>query len=86
MNRLSKILESAMIVGQLGFSLVTPPLVLVWLSRLAQNRFGWGSWVTVAAILIGILTGFASAYRTLLPLLRKNSEKQPNDCSFNDHI
>lgn len=85
MNRLTGIMQNLLLVGQLGISFVTPPLVLVWLAYRAQTRLGWGTWVTITAILVGILTGFASVWRTLCPLTGKKPEP-PQGRSFNDHI
>lgn len=86
LNSLTKIMQSVMLVGQIGFSLITPPLVFIWLADLAQTHLGWGAWVMVAAIVAGILTGIASVYRTILPLLHKQNEEKPKGRSFNDHI
>lgn len=86
MDKLTKIFQSVMLVGQLGFSLITPPLVFVWLARLAQTRLGWGAGVMIAGILLGIVTGLATAYRTILPLIRKDGGHEPKGRSFNDHI
>ena len=81
MDKLTKIFQGVMLVGQLGFSLITPPLVFVWLARL-----GWGAGVMIAGILLGIVTGLATAYRTILPLIRKDGGHEPKGRSFNDHI
>lgn len=86
MKSLTKVFQSILLVGQIGFSLITPPLVFVWLARLAQSRLGWGTWVMVAAIVAGILTGIASVYRTILPLLKERGGDKPNGRAFNDHI
>ena len=81
MDKLTKIFQGVMLVGQLGFSLITPPLVFVW-----QTRLGWGAGVMIAGILLGIVTGLATAYRTILPLIRKDGGHEPKGRSFNDHI
>ena len=86
MRSLTKVFESILLVGQIGFSLITPPLVFVWLAHLAQSRLGWGAWVMVAAIVVGILIGIASVYRTVLPLLKERGGEKPKGRSFNDHI
>ena len=86
MEKLTRIFQGVMLVGQLGFSLITPPLVFVWLARLAQTRLGWGAWVMIAAIVLGVVTGFATVYRTVLPLIKKDGTHKPEGRSFNDHI
>ena len=40
----------------------------------------------IAGILLGIVTGLATAYRTILPLIRKDGGHEPKGRSFNDHI
>lgn len=88
MNQLTKIMQSILLVGQLGVSLVTPPLVLLWLAHLAQTRLGWGAWTAAAAIVVGLVTGFCSVWRTLAPLLRTRAAEReaPKGRSFNEHI
>ena len=86
MHSLQKFMRGLALVGQLGFCIITPPLVLVWLARLLVVKHGWGSWVMVAAIVIGILTGIVSVYRTVLPLLKERGGEKPRGRSFNDHI
>lgn len=41
---------------QLGFSLVCPPLLCVFVALKLQERFGLGNWVMIVAILVGILS------------------------------
>lgn len=82
MRSLSKIMRGLVFVGQLGFSIITPPVVLILLARWLMDRFGWGLWVMVAAILIGIITAFSSAWSTLKRLIPKSDH---NFASFNKH-
>lgn len=49
-----KQLQKLLWLTQLGVSLVTPPLLCLFLGHLAQSKWGWGTWVMVAAILIGL--------------------------------
>lgn len=87
MKALQQIIRGVMLISQLGFSIITPPLVLVWLAHLAQTRLGWGSWVMIAAILVGLVTAFCSAWRTVRPLLTADSHaKNPQNTGFNEHI
>ena len=59
MKSLNQIMQGIALVGQLGFGMITPPLVLIWLAHLAQTKLGWGMWTMVAAILIGLVTAAA---------------------------
>ncbi len=84
MKSFQRVIRGVMLVGQLGFSAITPPLVLVWLAHLAVSRLGWGVWVMIAAIIVGIVTAFSSV-RSLLRLWDKPKDKPQSPTSFNDH-
>lgn len=87
MKSLNQIMQGIALVGQLGFGMITPPLVLIWLAELAQTRLGWGMWVMVAAILTGLVTAAVSTWNTVRRLLVKNDEgSAKKGVSFNDHI
>ena len=60
--------------GQLGFTLITPPVVLALLAWWLQSRFGLGTWVILVDIVLGLLTSAASAYRFYLRVI--GSEKK----------
>ncbi len=86
MKSLQQILKGVMIVGQLGFTIITPPLVLGYLAYLAQIHLGWGSGVIIAAIVVGIVTSFTSAYRLVKQLLSADPPKRKlKGRSFNEH-
>lgn len=55
MHRLGKWMRALALVGQLGFCIITPPLVLVYLANLLVTKHGWGTWITIVAILFGLL-------------------------------
>ena len=87
MRSLERLARAISFVGQIGFSLVTPPLVLIWLARLAQTKLGWGMWTMVAAILIGLVTAAVSTWSTVQRLLMKKDEgSAKKGVSFNEHI
>ena len=60
MHRLGKWMRALALVGQLGFCIITPPLVLVYLANLLVTKHGWGTWITIVAILFGLLELCAS--------------------------
>ena len=83
MKRLQKLLW----LTQLGVSLVTPPLLCLFLGHLAQSKWGWGTWVMVAAILIGLAASVCSA-ASFLRYCKKCSEKEgkgDKPIAFNNH-
>ncbi len=86
MRPFMKVMQGILFVGQLGFLLVTPPLVLIFLANLAQEKLGWGPWVMIAAILVGLLSAGCSVYNLFEKMLRKEKREQPPAAGFNKHI
>ena len=87
MKSVQHVIRGMMFVGQLGFSAITPPLVLVWLAHLAMDKLGWGVWVMIVAIVVGIITAFSSVYRIIrLFLADDKKESTPHGRSFNEHL
>lgn len=83
MRTFEKWMRGLALVGQLGICVITPPLVLGYLARLLVTRHGWGYWVVVAALVIGILSGLSSAWSLLRP--KKPSKPPRTTVHFNDH-
>lgn len=71
MQSMYKLVQGITFVGQLGFMIVTPPLVLVYLAYQLQLRFGLGPWIMVLAILVGILSAISSTFSTFYKMLNK---------------
>jgi len=72
---------------QLGFSLVTPPLVLVWLCSWLQRRFSIGPWLSIVGLIVGLLTAVCTAYQ-FYDHTKKRWEKEPKPprrISFREH-
>lgn len=83
---IQKIIRAASLVGQLGFMIITPPLVLIYLAHLAQTRLGWGVWVMLAAIAVGLLCAASSVYNFCRRLLKQHEKKDaPPTSGFNEH-
>lgn len=76
MRSYMKILKGIVLVGQLGFYLVTPPVVLALLASWLQSRFGWGTWVMVAAIVVGLLSSGTGAYNFYRRLTASEAKKK----------
>ena len=58
---MQKLCRGIALVGQLGFSLITPPVVLLWLAHWLQTKYGLGVWVTILALILGLLTSYGFA-------------------------
>ncbi len=62
MRPYAKVLRGIVLAGQLGFTLITPPVVMALAAEWLQDRFGLGVWVMLLALLTGLLTSGTSAY------------------------
>ena len=74
---IDKFISALSVVGQLGFTVAVPPLVLVLLAHRLQARFALGGWVMAAAILLGLgsaASGAVSLIRGWLDVQRKKDE------------
>lgn len=73
---------------QLGISAAVPLAGFILLSVWLHNSRGWGSWVVIAGIILGILSA-VSGLRSSLAYLNKASkpedEDEQNVISYNEH-
>ena len=69
MKKYMKIAQLIAMFGQLGFSLITPPVVMALLAWWLQSRLGWGSWIMIVFLLIGLITSAVSAYQFYLKVM-----------------
>ncbi len=77
-----KVLRAVSVMGQLGFTLLTPPLVLTLLAWWLEDRFGLGPWVMILAMVIGLITSAVSAYqfyRRVLVSVHQKEQKQEEE-------
>ena len=78
-------LEALVWVTQLGLSVAGPPVLFLLLAAWLKTRFGFGDWVTVVGIVLGLLGalgGAISSFRTLHRLARREQEPPQG---FNEH-
>ena len=47
-NKMARALKNLAYVTELGFLLVIPLVLLLFLANFLQSRFGWGQWTTMA--------------------------------------
>ena len=76
-------------IGQLGFSLVAPPVVLGFAGFWLSNRFDIGSWISWLFIAIGIMTSVSTAagyYNDSKKKSEKDAVDNPRPKGFNDHL
>jgi len=75
-----KIARMLALFGQLGFTIVTPPIVLALLAYWLQNRFSLGGWVMVLAIVLGLAAsvgGVCGYYRRVMAFEKKQKKEKP---------
>ena len=81
MKKYMKIAQLIAMFGQLGFTLITPPVVMALLAWWLQSRLGWGSWIMIVFLLIGLITSAVSAYQFYLKVMstmeKTDREKEP---------
>ena len=72
-----------------SFSLITPPVVLLWLAHWLQTKYNLGVWVTILALILGLLTSASTAlqfYRKLTAKKGKDSDTPKPPRGYGDHI
>lgn len=74
-------------ITQLGLSVAVPPVVFTLLAIWLRDRFGWGSWVIVAGVAIGVICAVDGLRTTLKAMQRlaKDKQEEPPPLAFNDH-
>lgn len=73
---------------QLGLSVAAPLAVFVLAAVWLRDRFGWGNWVILVGVGLGILSA-AEGLRTSLKIMsrmgKKDDDPQPPPVAYNDH-
>ncbi len=59
---------------QVGFTLVTPPLLLSFGALWLRRKFGLGNWIVIAGILLGVAVAFCGL-RDFLRLAEREARK-----------
>lgn len=78
MKDMVKIARMLALFGQLGFTVVTPPIVLALVANKLQQKFSLGSWIMILAIVLGLVAAASGAYgyyRRVMAFEKKNKEK-----------
>lgn len=73
---------------QLGLSVAIPLAGFILLALWLHNQFGWGEWVTVVGVLLGVVCAADGLRTSLKAMERMSKEKKEEEppVSFNDHI
>ena len=86
MKNYSKFIKGLLMVTQLGFDLVVPPLVLCLGANLIMNKFGIGSWIMIAAVIIGLITAISIAADFFKKETAKSEKEKSKSINFNSRI
>lgn len=88
MKTLQKLFRGIALVGQLGFSLITPSVVLLYLAQYLQRKYGLGIWITLLALVVGLLTSISTALQFYRKLTadRASDSSPPAARGYGEHI
>ncbi len=81
-----KSLRNLIWLTEFAFSVVGPLVLSILLAVWLRDRWGWGDWVMVVGVFLGLggaVSGFVNSLRTMKRLGGEDEEKKPP--SFNDH-
>lgn len=72
---------------QLGLSVAVPLGGMIWLSVWLHSSCGWGDWVVIVGVILGIVFAIDGLRTSLKAMNRmsKDKEQDPPAVSFNDH-
>ena len=75
-------------LAQLGLSLATPLLICLAVCYLLCTRLGFGLWVYIPGMIMGLGASFMTAYKVYLSVTGKQKKRERGDkeVSFNKHI
>ena len=74
---------------QLGLSVAAPLVCYLWLALWLRDTFGWGSWVLLVGLILGLSSAFSGLRISLKAMERMsggNKKQEPPPVSFNDHF
>jgi len=71
---LREALNNISVYGQMGFTIVVPPVLLCILGNWLRNRFDLGPWVIFVAIIVGLLSSFTTIFKICMDFLAKNTK------------
>ena len=84
----NEIFAQLTMLAQLGLSLATPLLICLAVCYLLCTRLGFGLWVYIPGMIMGLGASFMTAYKVYLSVTgkQKKRERREKEVSFNKHI
>ena len=80
-----KLLRAASMLGQLSFTIITPPVAMSLLGWWLQSRVGLGFWVMPVCLVIGLLTAVSGTVRFHRRLMKPKQPQSDQPVNFSRH-
>ena len=65
-----KIWRSVSLISQVSISMLTPVFMMIFRCIWLKNKFGFGDWIIIVGLLLGIGSGFSSVWKQLKKFLK----------------
>ena len=85
MQSWSKVIKGIALVGQIGISIITPPVVMALLGSWLSQKYGIGSWLTLVCIIFGLLAAASSGYSWYKKFFSPKADGKDKPVSFREH-
>lgn len=86
MGSWNKIVKGIALVGQIGISVITPPVVMALLGAWLSGKLGTGAWLTLVCIVVGLLASASTAYSYYKKFFKAGPKEEENHpVSFREH-
>ena len=66
----AKVWRYVSLISQVSISMLTPVFMMIFLCIWLKNKFGFGDWIIIVGILLGIGSGFTSVWKQLKKFLK----------------
>lgn len=85
MKELVKIARLVALYGQLGFTIVTPPVVMALLGHWLQRRFSLGGWIMAVSLVLGLAAAASGAWGFYRRVTAAEKQKKTETVVFYHH-
>lgn len=85
MKDFAKLLRAVSMLGQLSFTIITPPVAMSLLGWWLQSRVGLGFWVMPVCLVIGLLTAASGTVRFYRRLMKPKQPQSDQPVNFSRH-
>ena len=65
-----KIWRYVSLISQVSISMLTPVFMMIFLCIWLKNKFGFGDWIIIVWLLLGVGSGFSSVWKQLKKFLK----------------